>query len=1143
MKPFVHEHFHTSWSLLDGYNPIPKAIKRLKELGMTACAITDHNHIAGCPQFQKECLNNGIKPLLGCELYFTPSITEMMKPASDRRQEAIDKALKAGVITEKDIEKKKVKELNEIIAPYKNDQRDYHIILIAKNQTGWNNLVKIVSESARLCTYNGRHHCDYDLLRKYHEGVICSTACIGSYPSHKIVDNNFDKALEYLDTMRDIFQDDFYLEIQPLNITRQHLTNLFYMKYSEEYDVKCIATNDVHWTYYEDYDDHDTLICISLKSWKDNPNRKMVYMNDFWIKSREEMEESFADQIEDLAAGKLLDNDLDPSEIDFEVSVTDFEVDIEDYKAFCMKALDTTVELANKVSEDIKLGSDKPLFSKVQVPAGLTPEQWLECKAWKGLYKYLNKHEECDVKLYCKRLRDELDIIIPKGFAPYFLAVEEYVTWANEHSCPTGPGRGSAAGSLLLFSLGVTKNIDPIKNKLWFSRFMTAERTAMPDIDIDFLYEKRESVVKHLEDYYGKENVAHIGTYSVLGVKSAIKDVARAINIFPQEANAITKEIDAISDDPGLSFKMLDGLKDSENKNERDAWERFDRLEKKYSKLFNLCRKFEGQPRQFGVHASGVLVTPMPVTDMFPCRYDKDTGTAITLYTGTQLEELNSVKYDILGLKTISVIVKALKMIDENLTINDLYDEVKFDDKSIYEYISSKQTDSVFQLSSNLMKGLIGKMQPTEFNDIVATNALGRPGPLQAGFDTLYADGKNGELSEPPIRGCDDLLKDTYNVICYQETLMAVSKRIAGFSDGQADLITRKITAKKRKEMFPMMIRCHIYGKKNCEGPEGWENDDNAPWYDPKGKYGGEIKGALSKGYTEKEVRDYFDKIMGFSSYAFNLSHACCYAYLSILTAYLKMKHPAEFMAAVLTMEDDPKKLSKTLSIVHDMGITVSPPDINLSDTGYTVKDKNTILYGLGAVKSVGEKSLPDIIKNRPYKDIEDAYKRIPKAAFKKNTAENLIKAGAFDFCCGNRHTLINRFMNERKNDKIRDKDFVELDPDGYNEKVCMRYEEEMLGTHLTYRNWWEDLEENRTVSITVNIKEVREHMDKNGKLMAFVTALYDDIEISCVIFSSKYVKLNLLFCGRERHNLIISGKKTDNNTFIINEACPAAIS
>ena len=775
---FVHLHFHTSYSFLDGYNPIKKAVSRIKELGMSACAITDHNSLAGIPEFQAECINNNIKPILGLEGYYTWDIKECSKTLEERQADALNRAIEAGVLPDNYLETKhKKKDYLETIKDYMYDTKQYHIILLAINQIGWHNLVKLQSEASRLCTFNGRFLCDNTLLRKYSEGIICQSACIGSPMAQLLINNRIEEAEQLILEWKDIFKDRFYLEIQPLNIPEQRLVNLKYMELCKKHNINPVATNDVHWTNYSDYEDHDTLLCIGTNKKKNDTNR-MKYSNDFWIKSKEEMISSFNNQLKTI--NEEYNNQYNNSYIDF-----------------YMEALNNTNVIANRIDNNIKLGSGKPLFSDVKVPHNLTPEQYLRLLAWNGLYKYLSNNKELDTRIYEKRLAFELDIIINKGFAPYIIAVYEYTNWAKTHDCPIGPGRGSAAGSLVLFSIGITNNIDPIKYNLLFSRFLTKDRTAPPDIDIDFDYNNRDNVIVHLEEYYGKEKVAHIGTYTTMGIKSGLKDVGRVLDMpFDLVNNQICKKIDEINIDKTTpTFKDYDSLKDG-NDNEQKQWIEFNKLEKQNKELFRLARAFEGIPRNFGVHASGILVTPCDVNDYVPTRLDKNTGVTITLYTGPQLEEYNFIKYDILGLKTISIIQDTLKFINEKLSIENLYDCVDITDSQLYEYISDKNTDAMFQIESNLMKKIIDEIKPTEFNDIVAINAIARPGPISVGMDKEYANVKNGiENIKFPLKGIDNILKETYGTILYQEQLMAISKQVSGFNDGQADSITRKIIA------------------------------------------------------------------------------------------------------------------------------------------------------------------------------------------------------------------------------------------------------------------------------------------------------------------------------------------------------------
>lgn len=689
IKNFTHLHVHTYYSFLDGMGSPEEKVIKAKSMGMKSIAITDHNHLGGVPDFQKACKKHDIKPILGVELYYTHDMKQISSSKEERDKKALELALEDGVVIPP---KAKAKEKKELIKPYTYDTKDYHIILIAKNQTGWRNLVRIQSEAADKGLFNGRYHADDELLSKYSEGIIVTSACIGSMPCSYLRKGKYNEAKNVVQNWINIFgKENTFLEIQGLDWEEQYKVNTQLIEISKELDVKVIATCDAHYTEKEDNDDHDTLLCIGTGKYKSEEVR-MRYDHEYWLKSYDEMYESF---------NRLGYND-------------------EEYMKEVVQALENTNIIADMV-EDIKLGSDKPLFSNIELPEGKTPESVFSSKCWLNLYKYLKEENLIERRReYEERLAWELYVICVKGYAPYMLAVEEFVNWSNENGCPTGPGRGSAAGSLALFLTGITRVIDPIKYNLLFSRFLTMDRTALPDIDIDFEYYGRDSVIRHLEDLYGKDKVCHIGTYTEMGVKSGLKDIGRVLEIPFNIMNEISKKITELTDDaPSIKFKDLDKLEEEDI----EKYNEFKTLENKYSEVFRLARKFEGTKRNAGVHASGVLVTPMPINDLFPTRTVD--GVKVTLYPGTLVEELNGVKYDILGLKTLTVIDKTLKAVDETLTWNDLYKLVEVDDEGIFSMLSNKETDAIFQLESDLFKGMIGDMQPSSLNDIIALTALG----------------------------------------------------------------------------------------------------------------------------------------------------------------------------------------------------------------------------------------------------------------------------------------------------------------------------------------------------------------------------------------------------------------------------------
>lgn len=705
---FTHLHVHTSYSFLDGYCHIPKLVNRAKELGMESLAITDHNHMGGIYEFLQECKKQDIKPILGYEGYQTWDTLALSKPVEERWADAAYKAKEAGDLAEKEAEdlasgKKGVKGIKDIKAraeKHMYDTRQYHLILLAKNQTGLNNLIKLQSESAKVCTYNGRFLFDMPMLRKYSEGVICTTACVANMVASRVRKDDLDKAEELILEYKDIFGDDFYLEVQPNAFDDQVKVNNFYLTMSQKYNIKLVATSDVHYVLKTDNKDHDVLVCVGTGTDIYNPNR-MKYDHNFWLKSEEEMQDGF----------KYL---INTSETEATVARAKY--------ALYLEAMHNTQEIANKVGE-YKLGSDVPLMPKL--PGVKNTKRKLRELAYKGLYELAKRYDYIanDIKRYEQRLAYELNIINYKDFADYMLIVREYINWADNNGVMTGPGRGSAAGSLVLWCIGITKNIDPIKYDLLFGRFLTIDRTGLPDIDSDFSYFGRDKVIEHIKDLYGESNVAHIGTYSQMGVKSGLKDIGRALKISFDKMNALSKIIDDFKDvvPPQPKFKHYDALKDG-NETEKSLYVKWQKLEADNKELFRLARAFEGLKRNFGVHASGILAMPCRVDDYFPTRTDTD-GVTITLFTGTECEELGTAKLDILGLKTLSIIETTLKHLDKD--VHWLYDSFDIEDKKLYKLLAQAKTDCVFQLESDMFKDMMKGMKPTVFDDIAAATALG----------------------------------------------------------------------------------------------------------------------------------------------------------------------------------------------------------------------------------------------------------------------------------------------------------------------------------------------------------------------------------------------------------------------------------
>lgn len=1125
-KNFTHLHVHTGYSFLDGMCRIDELISRAKSLEMTALAITDHNHIGGTYEFQTKCVEAGIKPILGYEAYYNPDTDSINMAPEERKEAAAKKALALCAISQdeydvlvlgKKISKITKKSVEAKISAYMPDLRQYHVIFLAQNQKGWENIIRLQSESARLCTYRGRFTCNDALIEKYSDGVICTTACIASKIA-RIINNegNYEAAEKFILNWQRIFSDRLYLEMQPLLHIDQIRVNAFLIKMSKKHSIPLIITNDVHYIAETDHDDHDTLLCIGTghKKSYNGPDR-MRYSNEFWFRSY----------------GEMLDALIMQQRLDLE------EEDIlpVDYIEICREALEETNRLAGRISSSIKIGSDIPLIPKVRLEKDEAPENVLIKRCFENLYK-LSQHDSYvkeHLLEYEERLHREIEVINPKGFASYILAVDEYVSWANKNGCVTGPGRGSAAGSLALYLLGVTKNTDPMKYGLLFERFLTKDRTALPDIDTDFDYYHRDDVIKHLEDYYGQECVCHIGTYTASGVKSGIKDVCRVLDIGFSESNNISKVLDEINDTPQPKFSDYDNLKNNENPGDLAKWERFNRLEKKYSEVFRLARKFEGLKRNFGVHASGILVMPIEVNKMIPTRTAD--GISVSLYTGPEIEELNGVKVDILGLKTVSVIVNTIKRI--GITIDELYSRVKIDDPKVFKMLSEGRSDAVFQLESDLFKSALKLIRPTDINDIVAITAALRPGPLSLQSHIHYAKRKNTEEEITyPLRNTEHIFKDTYGLALYQEQLMKVSVDCFGFNQNQADSLTRKILAKKKKDKMAMLRRMFIYGKKNVEGPEGWEDNPDLPWYDAGGKhYGDEISGGLTKGYSLVELEKFNNDIQSYASYLFNLSHSVCYSYISVLTAYLKCYYPVEFMAAVLSIQSD-EKIDKYAKVCQDEGIDVITPDINISDADFTPDgDNNKIYYGLASIKGVGEKVIEEIIAARPFDSLEDIFKKLPKKTFNKRVAVALAKAGALDSFSStkNRYELINKIYIIRKDKEEH------YNIDDYSEEACIEFEKEVLSASITYKPWWSEVRQGERISESAKILSFTERPDKRGNAMGFMKLKIRSCEIEAIMFSSKYLKCIGAFdeALNPKKVIAITGKKDDKGKLIVDAA------
>ena len=1122
---FVHIHVHSYYSFLDGMGSPEEKVLKAKELGHKAIAITDHNHLAAIPEFYMACKKHGIKMIPGVELYWTWDADTISLPKDERDKVAMEKAMANGVTFElppeigKNGKPKKPKkmtkaEIKELIKPYEYDTDNYHIVVLAKNQKGWENLIGLQSEASERGLFNGRYHCDNEMLKKYSEGLIVTTACIGSVVADSYRNDKDNVAKEVLTEWINILgKENVFCEIQGLDWNTQYLVNKKLINVADELDIKVIATNDAHYTNKEDIDDHDTLLCIGTGAKKAEVKR-MKYEPEFWLKDYEEMLCSFSRQ--------------GSSDTKYMIRVRE--------------ALSNTLLIADMVDDNIRIGSEKDLFPEVKVPEGYTEESWLKHQCWTELYKYLNKKNKFNQRrIYENRLRSELSVITKKGFSGYMLTVQDAIAWGDKNGAPFGPGRGSGAGSLVLFLLGIVKGTDPVEYNLLFSRFLTEDRTSPPDIDSDVSYTGRQKLLNYIQDTYGHDNISQVGTVTKLGVKNGISDICRVLDIPFAESKAITKEIDEIMNHaPSIKFKHLDRLKDDPKT--MPLYEQFKALENKYEDIFRLARKFEGTPRNTGIHAGGVLITPMPVNKVFPTKMVD--GRKVTVWDKDIVEMMGGIKFDYLGLKTVSVIDLCLEYIakstnSEKITLEELYENMPIDEFDSFQMIREKKTEAVFQIESDLFKGMISDMQPENINDIIALTAIGRPGPLSAKMDKAYNDRKNGlEPITYPLPGLEDILGDSYGTIIYQEHVMLIAKKIAGFDDNQADSYLRKALAKGHKQKMDLCRQWLIYGKINKPAPKGYdENNVNQPMYDPEAKHGAEILGAINNGYSEQELIEFWEMLKDYASYLFNKSHATSYSLITIITAYLKKYYPVEFWAALLTIQDDKDKRAKYLELLDKEGITIELPDVNSSVREFIpVPEENKILFGLASIDGVGDASIDPIIENRPYNTLEELIEKVPKKALNKRVGLSLIKCGALDKIneSQNRYELINKFYDIRK-----DKDEL-LNIEEYDNIVCMELETATLGTPITYKPWFNKVEVGDKIEFRANIIKVTEKIDRNGNMMGFVKVESEGCEIELIVFARTYcnnVDVFDILGGRE---IIVKGKKDEKGKVIVSSASKA---
>ena len=1060
---FVHLHSHTEYSILDGSNKIKEYVARVKELGMNAAAITDHGVMYGVIDFYKECIAAGIKPILGCEVYVAPG-------------SRFDKEAGHG------------------------EDRYHHLILLAENNKGYDNLMKIVSLGFTEGFYY-KPRVDKEVLKEYHEGIICSSACLaGEVASFIMKGMNTEAekaALEY----REIFgKDNYFLELQDHGLQEQTLVNQTLVSMSEKLGIPLIVTNDCHYTYEDDVKPHDILLCLQTGKKLSDEDRMRYEGGQFYVKSEQEMRDIFP---------------------------------------YALEAVENTQKIADRCNIDIEFHNTKlPHFD---VPEGYDSWGYLNHLASEGLKK---RYPDDDGTLR-SRMEEELGIIKTMGFVDYFLIVWDYINFAKKNGIPVGPGRGSAAGSLVSYCLEIT-DIDPIRFDLLFERFLNPERVSMPDIDVDFAYEDRQKVIDYVIEKYGKTRCVQIITFGTFAAKGVIRDVCRVMDLPYSRGDMLSKMIPNIKD-----ITLEKALEESRDL--RQLYESDDEVKE----IIDMSRRLEGLLRNTSIHAAGILITPEDVDRYVPLSRAVN-GEITTQFTMTTIEELGLLKMDFLGLRTLTVIDDAVRCINERHPEEHLdIEKIDYDDPKVMDYISTGNTEGIFQIESDGMRSFMKKLKPKSIEDIIAGIALYRPGPMD--FIPKYIEGKNN--ADRVTYDCPELepiLAPTYGCIVYQEQVMQIVQKLGGYTLGRADMVRRAMSKKKKKVME--------------------EEEANFVY----GNSGQNVPGCLANGIPENVAKKIFGDMMDFAEYAFNKSHAASYAYVTMQTAYLKYYHPVEYMAALLTsFIDNSVKVSEYILVCRNMGIKILPPDINEGGADFTVAGDDSIRYALCAVKSVGRPVISTIIEERErggrFRDLYDFIKRVSGKEVNKRAVESFIKAGALDSLGSNRrafmmiHGLMADSVAEEKKKNIDGQmSFADILGNGsedstgpyditipnvedFDRQTRLAYEKEVTGAYITghpleeYETLWKNnitamstdfmydpelgvtnLDEGSVQSIGGLILDVNVRQTKKGDTMAIITLedLVGSVEV--IVWPNVYYEIKDILA--EDSKVFVKGRvKTDD--------------
>ncbi len=993
MKSFVHLHVHTQYSLLDGACRVTDLIKKAKKQDMTAIAITDHGVMYGVIEFYKEAKKNGIKPIIGCEVY----------TAARTRHDKVSQF----------------------------DGNPGHFILLAENMTGYKNLMSIVSIGFIEGFYY-KPRIDFEILEKYSEGLIALSACLGGDIPRTLIDGNYDKAKELVEQYADIFgQDNFYIELQDHGIKEQRIVNQQLIKLSQETGVGLVATNDVHYVNKEDAWNQDVLMCIQTGKTIDEQERMKFETDEFYLKTPDEMNDLFS---------------------------------------YVPEAIENTIRIAERCHVEFEFG--KLHLPSYEIPDNGNAFEYLNNLCEQGLnIRYQTVNE--DIK---NKLNYELQVIQNMGYIDYFLIVWDFIKYAKDHSIMVGPGRGSAAGSLVSYCLGIT-NVDPIKYNLLFERFLNPERISMPDIDIDFCYERRQEVIDYVVSKYGYDRVAQIITFGTMAARAAIRDVGRALNIPYADVDVVAKQIPM-----ELGMTIDKALKVN------SELMKLYRSDSRIKQLIDTARNLEGLPRHASTHAAGVVIAKDPISSYVPLQ--QNDGNVTTQFPMGTLEELGLLKMDFLGLRTLTVIRDAVQMIKQSKGIEIDINNIDYEARSVFELLCLGHTEGVFQLESAGMKQFMKDLQPNSLEDIIAGVSLYRPGPMDQ--IPRYVRNKNHpnqiRYKHPSL---ETILDVTYGCIVYQEQVMQIVRELGGYSLGRADLVRRAMSKKKTKVMEQEKNN-FIYGIVDDEG--------NVP-----------VPGAIRNGIEEHIAKEIFDEMMDFAKYAFNKSHAAAYAVVAYQTAWLKCFYPTEFMAALLTsILDQSAKVSRYIGECKRLGIKLLPPDINKSYVGFTVSD-NSIRFGLVAVKNVGRNIIKDMVKERNengvFKSFRDFCERMSEKDLNKRAIESLIKCGAFDCFEQYRSQLIAIYekiiddicQNKKKNiegqislfgDDMNDEVHTAVEDyfpkiNEYSSEEILGMEKETMGLYLSghpldeYRAQLEKV----TTATTADILSIAESVEQVGSL------------------------------------------------------------